>query len=96
MNRTLQYLKNIVFNPIINKTIVNEGKKKSIAIVKKRTKSYSYRYSIIKKYSTNRTSNNFPNSHPPRHLLILIAATFVYKNRINRSQKNKYCYHIFT
>jgi len=28
INSTLQYFKNIKFNPLVNKTVVNEGKKK--------------------------------------------------------------------
>ena len=39
MNRTLQYFKNIKFNPLVNKTITNEGKKKmAINSIKNHTK----------------------------------------------------------
>ena len=43
MNRTLQYFKNIKFNPLVNKTITNEGKKKmAINSIKNHTKQNYY------------------------------------------------------
>jgi hypothetical protein len=54
MYRTLQYFKNIKFNPLVIKTLANEGKKKSNLINIK-----NYQHTIIRKFGTKTTSNSF-------------------------------------
>ena len=67
MNRTLQYFKNIKFNSLLNKAIVNEGKKKyAINNIKTRTKNYQQM--TIRKFGTKTrplSFNNGPFNNPP-------------------------------
>lgn len=51
MNRTLQYFKNIKFNPLVNKTIANEGKKK-MAIIATKNRTKNHQYLLVRKYTT--------------------------------------------
>ena len=73
MNRTLQYLKNIRFNPIINKTAAQRSKQKyTVNESKKR-----HQHVIIRKYTTS-SNNKFPlppDPNDPFWLLIIMAST---------------------
>ena len=64
MNRTLQYLKNIKFNPLVNRTIAEQCKKKyNVKKSKQRIQ-----HIIVRKYTTysnNNNNNNNKNSLPP-------------------------------
>jgi len=79
MNRTLQYFKNIKFNPIINKTIANEGKKRiEITSNKNRTKNY-YQFLSKRKFSSNKrplsfNTGPFNQPEPPNDPFWLIIA----------------------
>ena len=80
MNRTLQYFKNIKFNSLINKAIVNEGKKKyAINNIKNRTKNYQQM--TIRKFGTRPLSfKSGPFNDPPEPPFDnrwIIAAAFI-------------------
>lgn len=69
MNRTLQYLKNIKFNHLVNKTIANEGKRK-IAIMSNKNRKKDYQKMSIRKYSSKSrplsfNTGPFNNPDPP-------------------------------
>lgn len=79
MNRTLQYLKNIKFNPLVIKTIANQGKKK-IAIIanKNHTKNY-HQYLVVRKYTTKTrpqsfNTQSFNQPEPPNNSFWIIIA----------------------
>lgn len=79
MNRTLQYFKNIKFNPLVNKTIAAEGKKKNVIIANKnRTKNHQYL--LVRKYTTKTrplsfNTGPFNQPEPPNDpFWIIIAA----------------------
>jgi hypothetical protein len=67
MNLTLQYFKNIKFNPLLNKSLVNQGKKKyAITNIKNRTKNYQHM--TIRKFGTKTRPLSFntgPFNKPP-------------------------------
>jgi hypothetical protein len=68
MNRTLQYFKNIKFNPSVNKTIVNEGKKKMTIIANKTLTKKLYQHFAIRTHTTKSrplSFNNGPFNQPP-------------------------------
>lgn len=79
MNRTLQYFKNIKFNPLVTKTIANQGKKKmTIVANKNRTKNYHH-YLIVRKYTTKTrplsfNTGPFNNPEPPNDPRWIIVA----------------------
>ena len=66
MNRTLQYFKNIRFNPLVNKTIANDANKKyNLNNVKNRTKNYQQ--ITIRKFGTRPLSfGTGRHSDPPK------------------------------
>lgn len=82
MNRTLQYFKNIKFNPLVNRTIANQGKKNmAVNIIKNRTKNYP-QYLSIRKYSTKTrplsfNTGPFNDSKPPNNNHWIIAASII-------------------
>ena len=80
MNRALQYFKNIKFNPLVIKTLANEGKKKSNLInIKNRTKNYQHM--TIRKFGTRPLSfKSGPFNDPPEPPFDnrwIIAAAFI-------------------
>jgi hypothetical protein len=78
MNRTLQYLKNIRFNPIINKNAAQRSKQKyTVNESKKR-----HQQVIIRKYTTysnnnNNNNNNHlpPNPNDPFWIMVMMASS---------------------
>jgi hypothetical protein len=77
MNRTLQYLKNIRFNPIINKTAAQQSKQKYAVNKSKQRISQGIKHVIIRKYTTS-SNNKFPlppDPNDPFWILIIMAST---------------------
>ena len=65
MNRVLHYFKNIKFNPLVNKTIANQGKKKyAVNIIKNHKKNY-YQHISVRKFS--KTTGRFTDRKPPNN-----------------------------
>jgi hypothetical protein len=56
MNRTLNSLQKIKFNPLVNRIIFEQGKKKY------KFTSVNLKPVIIRKYTTTSSSNNQPNN----------------------------------
>lgn len=75
MNRTLNYFKNIKFNPLVNKTIAAEGKKK-MTIISNKNRTKNYQYLLVRKYTTKTRplSFNTGQPEPPNDPLWIIAA----------------------
>ena len=70
MNRNLHYLKNIKLNPIVNKTIANESKKKyTIHTNKQKQKMY---HTIVRNFSSyNYLPPNMDIPPPNYHLFVI-------------------------
>jgi hypothetical protein len=67
MNRTLHYFKNIKFNPLVNKTLANECKKKN-NIINNENLTKKYQYMTIRKFGTKTRPLSFntgPFNKPP-------------------------------
>ncbi len=76
MNRTLRYFKNIKFNPLVIKTLSNEGKKKFNLINVK-----NYQHITIRKFGTKTTSNSFNTrdfNQPPEPPSWMFAVAIIY------------------
>jgi hypothetical protein len=75
MNRTLQYLKNIKYNQLLNKVIANKGKKKYSINITHRTPNYQQ--NTIRKFTTNPSFNN-PRNPPDKLIFIsLLCLNFI-------------------
>ena len=74
MNRTLQYLKNIRFNPIINKTAAQQSKQKYIVNESKKL----HQQIIVRKYTTYSNNNNTPlppNPNDSFWIMVMMASS---------------------
>ena len=75
MNRTLRYFKNIKFNPLVIKTLSNEGKKKFNLINVK-----NYQHITIRKFGTKtryHSSNTRDFNQPPEPPSWMFATAFI-------------------
>lgn len=93
MNRTLQYLKNIKFNPLVTKNIANQCKKKIDFITNKnRTKNY-HQYLVVRKYTTKTrplsfNTGPFKQPDPPNDHHWIIAAAMMCCSYFTIKKKN--------
>jgi hypothetical protein len=79
MNRPLQYLKNIRFNPIINKTAAQQSKKKYMV----NNSNKRIQQVIVRKYTTYSNRNPLPpNQNDPFWVVIILASSFGLSNII--------------
>jgi len=82
MNRTLQYLKNIRFNAIINKTAEQQSKQKYTVNKTKQRISQGIKHVIIRKYTTY--SNNKtpfpPNPNDTFWIMVMMASSCGFLN----------------
>lgn len=80
MNRTLQYVKNIKLNPLVNKTLANEGKKKYNLINIKNLRK-NYHHITIRKFGTIppsfKTGSSYDPPQPPFDNRWIIVATLI-------------------
>ncbi len=61
MNRTLNSLQKIKFNPLVNRINFEQGKKK-YSVNRLNLNKYNVKSVIIRKYTTTSSSNNQPNN----------------------------------
>lgn len=55
MNRTIQYFKDIKLNPLVNKTLANEGKK-TYNLINIKNRKKIYQHITIRKFGTRHLS----------------------------------------
>jgi hypothetical protein len=73
MNRPLQYLKNIKFNPLINKTAAQQSKEKYMV----NNSNKRIQQVIVRKYTTYSNRNPLPpNPNDPFWVVIILASGF--------------------
>lgn len=73
MNRPLQYLKNIKFNPLINKTAAQQSKEKYMV----NNSNKRIQQVIVRKYRTYSNRNPLPpNPNDPFWIGIILASSF--------------------
>jgi hypothetical protein len=73
MNRTLQYLKNVKFNSIVNKTFANQAKQKYN--IMKNHKKHMFRYITVRQMTS--VSFSQPPLPPNNNIILLTISAIV-------------------